>query len=153
MSAAGSSTAAAAWVAGRGGAPAGFASTTVSLSEGIFTVSPPVAARSAISESFETRSPFRTLTSCTTPATVAGTSIVALSVSSVMRGDSGSTRSPGFDQDFDDFDVVEFAEIRDALLDRLAQGTASVRLCGAASAPASATTKRTASAPSMTRWS
>ena len=49
-----------------------------------------------MSESFETRSPFRTLTSWTTPAAVAGTSIVALSVSSVMSGVSRSTRSPGF---------------------------------------------------------
>ena len=62
---------------------------------GILTVSSAPTDTSAISESFETRSPFLTLTSFTTPATVAGTSIVALSVSSVMSGDSGSIRSPG----------------------------------------------------------
>ena len=38
--------------------PAGFSITTVSLSEGIRTVSPRAARTSAISESFETRSPF-----------------------------------------------------------------------------------------------
>ena len=57
------------------------------------------------------------------------------------------------DQHLDDLDVVEIPEIRDPLLDELAQGTASVRLCGDASASATATTKRTAWAPSMTRWS
>jgi hypothetical protein len=43
---------------------------------------------------FETRSPFLTGISAMRPAAVDGTSIVALSVSSVMSGVSGSTGSP-----------------------------------------------------------
>ena len=44
----------------------------------------------------------------------------------------------GLDQDLDDLDVLEFAEIRDALLDDAAHGTASTRLSGCVSASASA---------------
>ena len=153
-SAARSSAEPAARLAAAGALAAGASAiTTVSFSDGIRTVSPPAAARIAISESFDTRSPLRSLTSCTTPAAVAGTSIVALSVSSVMSGVSGCDPVARLDQHLDDLDVVEIPEIRDPLLDELAQGTASVRPCGDASASASATTKRTAWAPSMTRWS
>src|SRR5687768_17880049 len=48
----------------------------------------------ATGEPFDTRSPFFTATSATRPAAVEGTSIVALSVSSVMSGASTSTVSP-----------------------------------------------------------
>src|ERR1700682_3783496 len=50
----------------------------------------------AISEPFDTLSPRLSSTSVMVPAAVAGTSIEALSVSSVTGGESMSTTSPGF---------------------------------------------------------
>ena len=54
-----------------------------------------------------------TFTSCTTPSTGEGTSIVALSDSSVTSGSSGATVSPGGDVDLDDRDVVEVPDVGD----------------------------------------
>ena len=51
---------------------------------------------SRITDPSETLSPTLTLRSCTTPPSGAGTSIVALSDSSMISGSSGFTVSPGF---------------------------------------------------------
>ena len=48
-----------------------------------------------ITEPSDTVSPTATFSSCTTPACGAGTSMVALSDSSVISGSSGATSSPG----------------------------------------------------------
>ena len=55
-----------------------------------------------MSEPLETLSPRLSSTSVTVPAPVAGTSIEALSVSSVTSGVSTSMMSPGLDQHVDD---------------------------------------------------
>ena len=60
----------------------------------------------------ETLSPTLTLSSLTTPAYGDGTSIVALSVSSVISESSACTLSPGFDQHLDDRHVLEVADVR-----------------------------------------
>jgi hypothetical protein len=51
---------------------------------------------SRITLPFDTRSPFFTATDFTRPAAEAGTSIVAFSVSIVIKGVSSATVSPGF---------------------------------------------------------
>ena len=60
-----------------------------------------------------TLSPTLTLSSCTTPANGAGTSIVALSDSSVTSGSSSATVSPGGDQHLDHGYVVEVPDVGD----------------------------------------
>ena len=61
---------------------------------------------SAIAEPFDTRSPFLTATSARGRRRCDGTSIVALSVSSVISGVSSATVVAGLHQHFDDLDVV-----------------------------------------------
>ena len=98
------------------------------------------------------------------PAAVAGTSIVALSLSSVTSGVSTSTRSPGFTSTSMHGDVLEVAEVRHAQTARSGGHRAQASLrswrrhgiarsspCTSASAVARKVVKRTASAPSITR--
>ena len=98
----------------------------------------------------ETLSPRFSSTSVIVPAAVAGTSIEALSVSSVTSGVSTSTASPAFTSTSTTVDVVEIADVGDGEIDA-AHGTASSRPRGSASACASQVVKRAAMAPSMTR--
>ena len=84
-----------------------------------------------MSESLETLSPRFSSTSVMRPAALAGTSIEALSVSSVTSGLSSSTTSPGFTSTSTTGDVGEVADVRDPQLD--AHGTASISARGSAS--------------------
>ena len=74
----------------------------------------PAASSSRISEPSETVSPTATFSSRTTPAAGEGTSIVALSDSSVISGSSGRHLVAGLDQHLDDRDVGEVADVGDA---------------------------------------
>ena len=95
----------------------------------------------------ETVSPTSTFSSLTTPAAGEGTSIVALSDSSVISASSGATSSPGGDEDLDHRDVGEVADVRDLDLDHSSTLRMSSRMV------TRYFTKRAAAAPSITRWS
>ena len=84
----------------------------------------------------------------TTPLTGEGTSIEAFSVSSVISGSSTPNLAALFDENVDDIDAFGVAEIRNAYLDE-----AHSNALTSPSTFARYTTKRAASAPSITRWS
>ena len=88
-------------------------------------------------------------TSVILPAALAGTSIVALSVSSVTSGRVHFDLSPGLHQHLDDRHIAEIADVRDQQVD--AHGTASISARGSASVLARKVVKRAAMAPSITR--
>ena len=74
-------------------------------------------------------SPFLIATDTTVPARGDGTSIVALSVSSVTSGSSAAIRSPGFDVHLDDVDGGKIPELGDPHFDS-AHGIASTSCPG-----------------------
>ena len=80
---------------GEAGAGAAFAGVPCGAG-GLAAAPASVVSRVAISAPCETLSPIFTFTSFTVPACVEGTSIVALSLSSVTRESSLRTASPGF---------------------------------------------------------
>ena len=82
-------------------------------SDGGCCIAPSSWPRSRIGGLLLTRSPTLTRTSRIWPAEGAGTSIVALSDSSVISGSSALTGSPGLDEDVDDRHVLEVADVGD----------------------------------------
>ncbi len=108
--------------------------------------------RRAITDPLDTLSPRFRSTSAILPAAVAGTSMDALSVSSVTSGVSTSISSPALTSTSTTATSWKLPRSGTDQVDP-AHGTASIKECGSASVLTRKVVKRTALAPSMTRWS